>query len=118
MVLQLSKEVYPKYALLKSAYNFTDKAYIHLDADEKYYIVELKAKADSADFDEGNFENEMLTQAARYAVAQRTKNIRELVTARAMASTLIGETGAESTECEEDIDMDCVLKDWFENENS
>ena len=118
MALKFSKEIYPKYVLLKSAYNFTDKAYIHIDSDEKYYIVVINVKEEAEAFDARDFENEMLTQAARFAVSKRTKNIRELITARAMASTLVGEKIDDETEDEENTDIDGVLKDWFENENS
>lgn len=115
MTLKFSKEIYPKYVLLKSAYNFTDKAYIHIDSDEKYYIVVINAKEEAEAFDVRDFENEMLTQAARFAVSKRAKNIRELITAR---STLVGDRIDDETEDEENTDIDGVLKDWFENENS
>ena len=35
--LKYNKELYSKIALIKAAYNFTDRAYVHLDADKKYY---------------------------------------------------------------------------------
>lgn len=38
-MLVFSRDLYSKIALLKAAYNFTDKAYVHLDADEKSYYV-------------------------------------------------------------------------------
>ena len=42
--LKYNRELYSKIALIKAAYNFTDRAYVHLDADEKYYYVSLNAK--------------------------------------------------------------------------
>ena len=39
-----NRELYSKVALIKAAYNFTDRAYVHLDADEKYYYVSISAK--------------------------------------------------------------------------
>lgn len=118
MRLKFSKQLYPKYALIKSAYNFTDVAYIHIDCDEDYYIVDIRSKKNELPVQEGDFENEMLSQSARYVVFQKTKNIRELITARAMASTLIGEMDPSNDDSEENFDMDDVLKDWFENENT
>ena len=41
--LKYNRELYSKIALIKAAYNFTDRAYVHLDADEKYYYVSLNA---------------------------------------------------------------------------
>lgn len=32
--LKYNKELYSKIALIKAAYNFTDRAYVHLDADK------------------------------------------------------------------------------------
>lgn len=42
--LKYNRELYSKIALIKAAYNFTDRAYVHLDADEQYYYVSLNAK--------------------------------------------------------------------------
>ena len=39
--LKFNKELYSKTALIKAAYNFTDKAYVHLDSDDKYYLLHL-----------------------------------------------------------------------------
>lgn len=117
MKIKFAKEIYPKSALMKSAYNFTDRAYIHIDSDEKYYIVEITLKDKSDSFDIRDFKNEMLAQSVRLEISIRTKNIRELIIARAMASTLVGEKVISETEHEENFDMDCILKDWFENEN-
>ena len=45
-MLSFAKEMYPKIALLKAAYFFSDRAYIHLDANDKYYLVNLSVKLD------------------------------------------------------------------------
>lgn len=44
MRISYNKKLYSKAVLLKSAYHFTDQYYIHLDEDEKYYIVDVRAK--------------------------------------------------------------------------
>ena len=44
--MRFSKELYSKVALIKAAYNFTDRAYVHLDADQHYYYVTVEAKQD------------------------------------------------------------------------
>ena len=38
---KFKKELYSKIALLKAAYSFTDKAYIHLDADDEFFTEVL-----------------------------------------------------------------------------
>ena len=119
--MKFSKELYPKVVLLKAAYNFTDRAYIHLDADDIYYYVELTEK-DGETVSEQDFENEMLAQSVRHEIYLQTKTIRELLLARAMATTVITDrelTEEQEPEAEEDNFLESdILKDWFaENES-
>ena len=114
MEFKFSKELYPKTVLIKSAYSFTDKAYIHLDADDKNYIVKIIYK-DGQIFDYKEFENEMLAQSARYEVYRQTKDLRRLTVARALASTVIEDTTPTDVDDYEDINIDEVLKNWFDD---
>lgn len=116
MEFRFSKNIYPKSALIKSAYNFTDKAYLHLDEDQSDYIVNIIFKDDNK-FDYHEFENEMLTQTVRYEVYRQTKDIRKLTVARALASTIVEELPDYEEFEDENIDINNILKDWFdENE--
>ena len=122
-MMRFSKELYPKVALLKAAYNFTDVAYIHLDSDEHYYYVELLAKDNCREISEQDFHNEILTQSLRHEIYMQTKNIRELMLARAMATSLVSteENGFDSLESkdeEEKLEENDILKDWFADENA
>ena len=116
MELTFKKELYPKIVLLKSAFSFTDRAYVHLDCDEKNYMVIIEKKND-CEIDEREFINEMLVQATRYQVTQDTKHIRELIYARAMASTIIEEDTTETVDKTDnaEFDMTIILKDWFDD---
>jgi len=87
--LKFNKELYSKTALIKAAYNFSDRAYIHLDADESSFYVYIEAKSGENAISENEFINEMLAQSVRHEIYQQTKNIRELLVARAMATSLI-----------------------------
>lgn len=107
------KELYPKAALIKAAYHFTDAAYLHLDADETYYIVTIEAK-EGHNLDSRDFENEILAQIARYEVFQQTKDIREISLARALASSVVDTAGEPGPSDENDVDADKILKDWFQ----
>ena len=72
--------------------------------------------------------NEMLTQCARYEILKKTRNLRELLAARAIASTMLdmSEMIKEDINTDTGIDNedhmsseDEILRDWFEeNENS
>lgn len=120
MKYYFTKELYNKEALLKAAYHFTDIAYIHLDSDEKNYIVniEMKSDAKSANISELDFQNEFLAQMVRQNVSNRTKNVRELMIARAFSSTIIENNALDWDRPLEDtlsdVDENDILVDWFE----
>ncbi|MEG0777943.1 MAG: His-Xaa-Ser system protein HxsD [Oscillospiraceae bacterium] len=113
--MKFHKELYSKIALIKAAYNFTDIAYIHLDADNSYYYVTIEPKLLGQTVNEQDFINEMLTQSVRHEVYQQTKNIRELLLARAMATSIIVD---EDLMKDDERNTDSfserdILKDWF-----
>lgn len=116
--INYNKTLYTKEALLKAAFSFTNKAYIHIDVDNDNYIVTLKPKNENEIVTQDEFDNEILFQTVRIQIGKETKDIRQLLTARAMASTLIDHK--ESTaELEEGLSNENeILTNWFENENN
>lgn len=116
-MLTFSKEMYPKIALLKSAYAFTDRAYLHLDVKDGYYLVQITPKDGQPAVTEDEFVNEMLCQCVRHEVYEQTKTVRELLVARAMASTVIEQPDTASYEEVEQQPLESenqILKDWFD----
>lgn len=115
--LKYNRELYSKTALIKAAYNFTDKAYLHLDADEKYYYVSISEKTGSPEITSEQFENEILAQSVRHEIYKQTKNIRELMLARAVATSVVADcdegTGSE-LRTETEFSEEEILKDWFD----
>lgn len=113
--MRFRKELYSKIALIKAAYNYTDIAYVHLDADEHYYYVTIEPKVSGQTVSKLDFENEMLTQSVRHEVYQQTKNIRELLLARAMATSVIVDKNLDDDASQQDevLTDDNILKDWF-----
>ena len=115
--LKFKKELYPKEALMKAAYSFIDRCYIHVDFCNEEYVVEMTEKG-NADLDTIalEFENELLAQTVRFQVYLQTHTIREVLMAIAMSSTIVGD----NTELEKDAlpdnidDLDNILEDWFE----
>ena len=100
--MKFKRELYSKVALIKAAYNYTDIAYLHLDADEEYYYVFIE------------FENEMLVQSVRHEVYKQTKAIRELLLARSVSTSLITSEQYEGDEVEiNDFSEDDILKVWL-----
>lgn len=115
--LKYNRELYSKIALIKAAYNFTDRAYVHLDADENYYYVSLNAKNEKEEISDAEFENEILTQSTRHEIYLQTKNIRELMLARAVATSVVvpkDEDESSDSETEQQFSEDEILKDWFD----
>lgn len=119
-LLTFSKELYPKIALVKSAYSFTDRAYIHLDANDTHYIVDITPKSGCSEISEAEFTNEMLCQCVRHEVYQQTKAVRELLAARAMASTVIQQHDShfEQVPAEMSTEEKAILMDWFDSHDT
>ena len=61
--LKYNRELYSKTALIKAAYNFTDRAYLHLDADKNYYYVSISTKDGQPEVTDQEFENEILAHS-------------------------------------------------------
>ena len=113
-MIRLAKSMYDKDVLLKSAFALSDEAYFHFDVDNEYYMVEICLKNGNvlSDIDK-RFEKELIAQQTRKIVSQNTQNIRELIVARALSSTLVN-TGGSEEETAEDFSAEDILKDWFE----
>ena len=107
-----SRELYSKEAVMKAAYTFIDDFYLHLDCDENAYLVEIEAREGKKELNAKTFLNEVLIQETRRIVDERTKDIREMIYARAMASTVIEEHPLEEPKEAEDAER--ILMDWFE----
>ena len=90
---------------------------MHLDSDDEYYYVSLIPKEGYPVPDENKFTNELLAQTVRHEIYLETKNIRELMYARAMATTVIGEPEAGPAPDSVPFDENEIIKDWFENNN-
>ena len=113
MRLYFDKGLYSKEALIKAAYVFIDNAYIYLSQNEDNFVVDIEKKDGSDECEACNeFKNEMLMQNARQMVYNNTKDIRKIILARAMASTMISESPKENDDT--DTDVDEILSDWFE----
>lgn len=75
MRFRFSKEIYDKGALLKAAYAYTDRAYIHIDVDEDHYIVDVNMKdnVEDSDIKLEAFQNEILAQMVRQDIIVKQK---------------------------------------------
>lgn len=118
MKLTVNKALHSRYALLKAAYHFTDEYYVLLDQDETSYYIDISAKdGKTPENIEGIFVNELVAQSTREAILEKTSSLRELILARAFASTIIDDKSSNdvpaSDESEGEIDKS-LFKDWYE----
>lgn len=114
MDYKFKKEIYPREAIIKASYFFADDYYITLDSDDEYYTVRIIAKGNIVNNElEKEFQNEVLAQTNRHLISTTTRNIRELIVGRALASTMI-DMRDEGFVDDEDILADEILVDWFE----
>ena len=116
MIISFCKDIYSKEALIKAAYQFTDRYYIHLSQDVENYTVEINSKTNDEDNIAYLFNNEMLAQTARQVILKQTGKIRTMIMARALASTVIENDGinVQCTDTTNDEAANKIFSDWFE----
>ncbi len=113
MTLKFNQNLYSKAAIIKASYHFTDKYYVHLDKDTNYFIVDIRSKDSSTEESiQGMFENELLAQTTREEIFKQTHTLRELIMARAFATTVIEDAPVNNIQSES-VDGSGVFEDWF-----
>ena len=118
--------LYPKEALLQAAFAFVEDYYIHLEIDRLNYQVRISSKEekDLPNHIQKDFENELLVQTVRFHVLKETSDLRKLILARAMASTVLLDEKDEKAYFDVDSQkeykqaLDGILEDWFSNGKS
>ena len=118
MTICVDKLLYSREVLLKTAYSFTDKVYLHLSQNDTEWVVSWVPKEES-DISPNEFENELISQQIRLHLLEKTADIRKLVLARAFASTIIDDqrTLADETSELEEVTEESktdILKGWFD----
>ncbi len=111
---KFSKELYGKEVLFKAVYALLDQAYFHLDSDSQYYFVSIIPKEEEdVEILFHKLEDNLIAEETRRMIAEKTKNIREMIVARALASTIVVDDSI-AKEKEGIFDSEEILKDWFE----
>ena len=112
------KSMFSPEIVMKAAYAFVDTLYIHFDEEEDNWIIKIGPKSGELDQEKlrGEFENELLFQAVRLNVYNRTHVVRELLLARAMASTIVDtkDTYEEDEETYSEAELEKILSNWFD----
>jgi His-Xaa-Ser system protein HxsD len=98
LFIEVDLEVYGLPALLKVAYKFTDRCFIHLQyRTERSVEVRLRAKGPQVPLDviAGEFCNEVLDQRLREIVARESEPVRNLVLAYALSRVGLANSDSE-----------------------
>ena len=123
MRILYSKELYSKKALLKAAYHFTDNYYIYLGVEDNSFFVDFSTKDDSSidsDALQNQFKNEILAQVIHQSISTETSDLRKLLVARALSSTMVDEEedipdNAPENMSEESLnELSAIAKDWYD----
>lgn len=100
-LVTVDPEVYGLNAILKVAYWFTDRAFLHLQygVDQKIE-VRLRTRDPNTQVDDlvGEFMNELLDQKLRETVAAETEGIRDLIFRHALSETSLLHRDLETTD--------------------
>lgn len=118
MTEKYSSDLYPREVIIKTAYSFTDKYYVHLDLVGTQYSITVTPKSGTEDEDmiKNKLDNEIVSQIARYTVSSKTAHIRQLIMARAFSSSvIIGKADIPEYDPEYVSAAENILKDWFEH---
>ena len=123
MEIRVDKSIYSKQVLLKTAYSFSDRAYLHLSQDDCSWIIQWTDMPDQQVKPE-MFENEMLSQQLREDLVERTRDIRTLLLSRAFASSALeldpsdagkpAYTAVDVPEGGDEENAADILKGWFD----
>lgn len=123
MRILYSKELYTKEALLKASYHFTDNYYIYLGVEDDSFFIDFSTKDGSlvdSDTLQNQFKNEILAQVIHQSISNETSDLRKLLVARALSSTMVDEEeytpdNEPETMSEESLnELSAIAKDWYD----
>ncbi|MBQ2952432.1 MAG: His-Xaa-Ser system protein HxsD [Clostridia bacterium] len=115
MEMRFDKEIYEKPALMKAAYSFIDRVYIHLAQSESEWIVSWKSK-EGSDLAPDEFENALVQQQLRLQLIRESDDVRRILLGRAMASTLIEKPKVISPNVIGENAANDILRGWFDEQ--
>lgn len=114
--LRFKRALYPQEAVMKAAFLFLDRCYVHVDIVGADFVINITAKPGlTVDNIAAEFTNELLAQAVRFQVYQQTHTLREILLARAMSSSLTGvQSALDADALPSQVDnLDNIVQDWF-----
>ena len=123
----LNADIYPVVVIEKTVSSFLDRAVIKLEKKNAEIIVKFILN-DNENIDISNiiveFYNKLLEESLRYNISRETKELRELIVARALYSTCIEIDNAENKDKinkdeslesgQKDYTLEEIAVNWFE----
>lgn len=130
--ITISKTLYPLITIKKAIANYMEDVYVKLEEDKDNIIIKLQLQENKDNLEKivGEFYNELLRESLRYDISCETKNLRELIIARALYTTCIDVDENEETSenqykkedngtvLEEDFNIDDIAVNWFDTNNN
>lgn len=116
VIIKADKKIYSKIVLLKTAFTFTDHAYLHLSQDSDSWVIQWTEK-EGENISPQEFENELIQQQIREKLLEQSADIRKILLARAFASTIIDapvQPEEEEIMDENPEEAGNILKGWFD----
>jgi len=103
-IVTIDTRIYPLPALIKTAYWFTGRCFVHLEfQNEQTIAVRLKTKPNLPIQElTGEFTNHLLDQTLREKLSKETEAFRNLIVAHALSNTCLINPELESAEPFED----------------
>jgi His-Xaa-Ser system protein HxsD len=99
LLIEIDLQAYGLSALLRVAYKFTDRCFVHIEPRDKHIMhVRFRAKAVQTSLESiaGEFCNEVLDQRLREIVGQESEPIRNLIMAHALSRVGLARTNIEN----------------------
>lgn len=116
--VSVSREIYDREVVLKTAYIFTEKTYLHIESNEDNWIIHMKMKPGMEAVSPAEFENALISEMVRLSIYRRTHTLRELLMGKALSTSVIEhdnpirEIASEQETSQEELQD--ILQDWFE----
>ena len=128
--ITVSNNLYPLITIKKAISNYMEDVYVKLEEEQDKIIIKIQLQGNEKELEKiiGEFYNELLRESLRYDIANETKNIRELIIARALYTTCIdveenekiSEKRNEEKQIvfEEEFNIDDIAVNWFDTDNN
>lgn len=120
-IFYINENIYPIDVVMKTSYIFIENFYIFFDYEQEHVIIVSFKSKNGASKEEmsgyiGEFFNEMLNQLIRVDIFNKTKNIRQIILARALYGNCIDTSELDkNVDCQSNTSLDEINLTKYEN---